>query len=275
MKLRLACALAPLAMLVPAMLVPAMLVPALLGLVLAEPTRAAEERTLRIGTEAGYPPMEYRDPAGTLKGLEVDFGNALCARMGAKCVWVPISFDGLIMSLQAAKIDMIIASMSITEERAKAVDFTHPYYASPAQLIALRNSGITDDPATWKGKAIGVQSGTNHQTYAEQRLKNVDDKAYDSLEEAYLDLASGRVDAVLADKVALYDWMQKIGQAKGYDFVGKPIEDPILKGNIAIALRKDDGDLKSRLNAAIDAMLSDGEFDRMSARYFPFSIRPN
>lgn len=235
---------------------------------------AAEERTLRIGTESAYPPFEYRDNSGAMRGFDIEVGDAICAKMAVKCVWVPQGFDGLIMSLQASKIDLIISSMSVTEERAKAVDFSRPYYVTAAQLVAPKDSKITEDPATWKGKTIGVQSGTIHQTFAEQRLGGITDKAYDTLEDAYLDLQSGRVDAVFADKVVLYDWLQKEGLKGGFDYAGKPVEDPAVTGNVAIALRKGDSGLKDKLNAAIDTVLSDGEFDRISAQYFPFSIRP-
>ena len=243
-------------------------------LAVAGTARAADPAVLKIGTEAGYPPFEFRDPSGALKGFDVDFGNALCAKIQIKCVWVVQDFDGLIPALQAGKIDIIISSMSVTPERSKAVDFTRSYYQSPSQLVAAKGSGISDDPATLKGKTIGVQSGTVHQIYVEQRIKGATDKAYDTLQNADLDLESGRVDAVLADKLAMYDWLAKEGTARGFDYAGKPIVDPLLSGDVAIAVHKGQDALKEKLDAGIDALLSDDAFDRMNAAYFPFSIRP-
>lgn len=244
----------------------ALLSPAILG--------AAAPGTLRIGTEATYPPFEYREPSGALKGFDIDIGNALCARIQVKCAWVDQDFDGLIASLQAGKIDLIISSMAATPDRSKVVGFTRAYYVTPSQLVAPKGSGLTEDPATWKGKTIAVESGTVHQVFAEHRARDVDDKAYQSLEDAYLDLEAGRVDAVFADKVALVDWLDKEGRSKGFDFAGKAVEDPTLSEDIAVAVAIGDTALKEKLNAAIGAILADGTFDRINAAYFPFSIRP-
>jgi lysine/arginine/ornithine transport system substrate-binding protein len=138
----------------------------------------------------------------------------------------------------------------------------------------LRSSGITDDPALLKTRTIGVQSGTIHQDYLDQRLPDVQTKTYNTMEEAELDLEAGRVDAILADKLLMYDWLVKEGAAKGFDFAGKPIDDPILAGNIAVGVAKGNGALKSRLDAAIGQILADGSYEHISERYFPFAIRP-
>jgi lysine/arginine/ornithine transport system substrate-binding protein len=243
----------------------------LLGLVWA--AMPARSETLRIGTEGAYPPFEYRDASGTLKGFDVDVGNALCARMQATCVWLPQDFDGLIPALKAGKVDLVISSLSMTPERAKAIDFTRSYYTSPSQYAALKSSGITDDPATLKGKVVGVQSGTIHEAYME-KMPDIQSKAYNTVQEAELDLEAGRIDALLADKLIIYDWLAKAGTAKGFDFVGKPLSDPLVTGQIGIGVRKGDDALKQKLNAAIEQLLADPAYDRMSAVYFPFSIRP-
>ena len=235
---------------------------------------AAAPDTLRIGTEGAYPPFEYRDASGELKGFDVEIGNALCAEMRVTCVWQPQDFDGLIPALKAGKIDLIISSLSVTPERANVVDFTKPYYLSPSQFVALKSSGITDDPATLKGKVVGVQSGTIHQAYLEQKLPDVTDKVYNTIQEAELDLEAGRTDAMLADKLVTYDWLAKAGTAKGFDYVGKILIDPLVTGQIAMGVRKGDGGLKARLDAAIDQLLADPAYDRIAGGYFPFSIRP-
>jgi lysine/arginine/ornithine transport system substrate-binding protein len=230
--------------------------------------------TLRIGTEGAYPPFEYRDPSGAIKGFDIDIGNALCAAMQTECKWVAQDFDGLIPALKSGKIDMIMSSMSITDERRKAIDFSKPYYHSLSQLIALRSAGISDDPALLRTRTIAVQSGTIHQAYLDQKMPDVQTKSYNTMQEAELDLEAGRVDAILADKLLMYDWLMKGGAAKGFDFAGKPIDDPILAGNIAVGIVKGNVALKARLDAAIDQILSDGTYDHISERYFPFNIRP-
>ncbi len=245
----------------------------LVGLTCANLAAAAPD-TLRIGTEGAYPPFEYRDASGELKGFDVEIGNALCAEMKVTCIWKPQDFDGLIPALKAGKIDLIISSLSVTPERAKVVDFTKPYYLSPSQFVTLKSSGITDDPATLKGKVVGVQSGTIHQAYLEQKLPDITDKVYNTIQEAELDLEAGRIDAMLADKLVTYDWLAKAGTSKGFDYVGKVLVDPLVTGQIAMGVRKGDGALKARLDAAIDQLLADPAYDRIAGGYFPFSIRP-
>jgi lysine/arginine/ornithine transport system substrate-binding protein len=229
---------------------------------------------LRIGTEGAYPPFEYRDASGTLKGLDVEIGNALCERMRVPCQWMPQDFDGLIPAIKAGKIELIISSLSMTPDRAKVIDFTKPYYVSPSQFVALKSSGITDDPATLKGKTIGVQSGTIHQAYMEQKLPDIAEKVYNTVEEAELDLESGRIDAMLADKLLMYDWLEKAGKAKGFDYVGKPLADPLVTGKIGIGVKKGNALMVQSLNAVIDQLLADPEYDKITKAYFPFSIRP-
>jgi lysine-arginine-ornithine-binding protein len=243
--------------------------------VLACPSPAAAEgQTLRIGTEGAYPPFEYRDSSGTLKGLDVEVGNALCAEMKVTCIWMPQDFDGLIPAIRAGKIDMIISSLSMTPDRAKVIDFTKPYYLSPSQFVALKSSGITDDPSTLKGKTIGVQSGTIHQSYMEQKLPDITEKVYNTVQEAELDLEAGRIDAMLADKLLMYDWLVKAGNAKGFDYVGKPLVDPLVTGQIGVGVKKGNVALQQALNTAIDQLLADPAYDKIAAGYFPFSIRP-
>jgi lysine/arginine/ornithine transport system substrate-binding protein len=242
--------------------------------VLASTTALAQAQTLRIGTEGAYPPFEYRDASGTLKGLDIEVGNALCERMKVTCVFLPQDFDGLIPALKAGKIDLIISSLSMTADRAKVIDFTKPYYLSASQFVALKSSGITDDPATLKGKTVAVQSGSIHQSYMEQALPDIAEKVYNTVQEAELDLEAGRVDAMLADKLLMYDWVTKVGMPKGYDYVGQPVVSPLVSAQVGIAVKKGNAALAQSLNGAIDQLLADPAYDKIVAGYFPFSIRP-
>jgi lysine-arginine-ornithine-binding protein len=235
---------------------------------------AADPGELRIGTEGAYPPFEYRDPSGQLKGFDVDIGNALCAELKVKCTFFPQDFDGLIPALKAGKIDIIISSLSMTPERARVIDFTKPYYISLSQFVAAKNSGITDDPKTLQGKTVAVQSGTIHQAYLEQNLPDITEKAYNTIQEAELDLEAGRVDAFLADKLITYDWLVKTGKAKGFDYAGKPVVGPLVTGQIAIGIKKGDTAMKAKLDAAIDQLVASPDYDKLSGAYFPFSIKP-
>ena len=99
---------------------------------------------LRVGVEGAYPPFSWKEPDGSLKGFDIDMANEVCKRLNRECVLVEQEWDGMIPALLAKKFDTIIASMSITEERKKRVDFTVKYYNTPANITAAKDSGIDE-----------------------------------------------------------------------------------------------------------------------------------
>ena len=234
----------------------------------------AQDKTVKIGTEAAYAPFEFKDDKGELKGYEIELGIALCAAAKLKCEWVNADFDSLIPALNAHKIDAILSQMSITDERKKAVDFTNQVTVAPARFVAKAGSGITDDPASLKGKTIAVQSGTTHERYLNEKLKGVvTPKVYQSQDEAFLDVENGRADATLADATIEYDWLQKTGKAKGFDYAGKPLLDREIFGDgTGIAVRKGDTALRDSFDKALVAVTKDGTFKKINDKYFPFDI---
>jgi lysine-arginine-ornithine-binding protein len=235
------------------------------ALVFAGTASAADK--IRIGTEGAYPPFNQIDSNGNVIGFDIDIAKALCAKMQAECTIVTQDWDGIIPGLLAKKYDAIVASMSITEERKKAVAFTDPYYSNSLRYVAKKDSKI--DPSNLKGKTIGAQRATVSGSYLEDHLKDVVNiKLYDTQENAYLDLGAGRVDAVLADMLVNYDWL-KSDQGQGFEFKGKAID---VNDKIGIALRKDDAELTKKFNEAIAAIRADGTYDKINAKYFPFSI---
>ena len=106
---------------------------------------AAEPLELRLGVEPGYAPFEMKTPDGALAGFDIDLGTELCQRIQAKCRWVESDFDGLIPALKAKKIDAILSSMSITEQRQKEIDFTDKLYGTPARLIAAKGATLAPE----------------------------------------------------------------------------------------------------------------------------------
>ncbi|WP_207838726.1 transporter substrate-binding domain-containing protein, partial [Pseudomonas sp. 43(2021)] len=126
----------------------------------------AAEKTLRIGIEAAYPPFASKTDKGEIVGFDYDIGNALCAQMKVKCVWVEGEFDGLIPSLKVKKIDMALSSMTINEDRKKSVDFSHKYYFTSSRLVMKEGATVDDQYASLKGKNVGVQRATTTDRYA-------------------------------------------------------------------------------------------------------------
>ncbi|MCQ4348219.1 ABC transporter substrate-binding protein [Pseudomonas stutzeri] len=237
------------------------------ALVLATPALAADK--LRIGTEGAYPPFNQIDASGNVVGFDVEIAKALCAKMQAECEIVTSDWDGIIPALNARKFDFIAASMSITDERKQAVDFTDAYYTNKLQFIAPKDVEFKTDEASLKGKVIGAQRATIAGTWLEDNLGGVVRvNLYDTQENAYLDLAAGRVDGVLADKLVNWEWL-KSNAGKDFEFKGEPVYDD---DKIGMAVRKGDDALRERLNAALKAIVEDGTYQRINDKYFPFSI---
>ncbi len=236
-------------------------------MLLGSAAQAAEK--LRIGTEGAYPPFNQIDASGQVVGFDLDIAHALCAKMQVECEVVTSDWDGIIPALNAKKFDFQIASMSITEERKGAVDFTEPYYSNKLQFIAPKSVDFKTDKASLDGKVIGAQRATIAGLWLEDNLDGVVDiKLYDTQDNAYLDLAAGRIDGILADKFVNWEWLKsKAGQ--DFEFKGEPVHDD---DKIGIAVRKGDDALRQRLNAALKAIIEDGTYQQINAKYFPFNI---
>ena len=231
---------------------------------------AAEK--LRMGVEAAYPPFNSKDTSGQVVGFDVDIGKALCAKMEVECEVVTSDWDGIIPALQSQKFDFLVSSMSITPERSEVVDFTNPYYSNKLQFIAKKGVEFPTDgdnlKDTLNGKVIGAQRATLSGTWLEDKYgMDVNLKLYDTSENAFLDLSSGRLDAILADKYASYDWL-KSDAGKDFEFKGDAVEQ---SDKIGIAVRKGDA-LKDKLNKALAEIIADGTYKKINDKYFPFSI---
>ena len=236
-----------------------------LALLAAMPARAAE--TLRIATTGGYPPFNYVDDAGKMAGFDVDIALALCAELGAECEVVREEWERLIPELRAGSFDAIAASMSITGKRRELVSFTDRYYSNVVRFVARKGSGF--DPADAAGKTIGAARATIASDWLGAKLAGTATiRLYDSQQELYGDLVAGRLDAMFGDGLGSYAWLQR-PEGGGFAFVGKGYR---LDEGIGIAVRHEDAALLSRLNGALKAILANGTYERINARYFPFSI---
>jgi lysine-arginine-ornithine-binding protein len=224
--------------------------------------------TLRIGTEGAYPPFNLIDSSGEVVGFDLDIAHALCEEMKVDCTVVTSDWDGIIPALNNNKFDFLVATMSITDERKQAVDFTNPYYTNKLQFVAPKKSDFKTDEASLKGKTIGAQRATIAGQWLEDNMADVIEiRLYDTQENAYLDMNSGRIDGVLADNFVQYEWLQSDAGAN-FEFKGEPVFD---NDQIGIAVRKDDP-LRERLNTALQAIIDNGSYENINAKYFPFSI---
>ena len=234
---------------------------------------AQDAKKLKIGVEGAYPPFSQIGTDGKLKGFDIDIANALCEQMKAQCTMVQQEFDGMIPSLQAKKIDAVIASMSITDERKKVVAFSDKYYHTPARFVGKKGNGFTATVAGMKGKRIGVQRTTTHDRFATETFKESEIVRYAKQDDVFLDLTSGRLDAVLVDQVAASQGFLLLPTSKDFAFFGPVYIEPKYFGaGAGIGMRKTDTALHDEFNAAIKAIRANGVYKKINAKYFDFDI---
>ncbi|HSC85118.1 MAG TPA: ABC transporter substrate-binding protein [Pseudomonas sp.] len=235
----------------------------------------ADEKPLRIGIEAAYPPFAFKQPDGSISGFDYDIGNALCEEMKVKCQWIEQEFDGLIPALKVRKFDAVLSSMSITDERKKSVDFTGKYYATPARLAMKAGTELKDPLVDLKGKKVGVQRASIYDRYATDVFApaGVEVVRYTSQNEIFLDLTAGRLDATLADVVNIDDGFLKTDAGKGFALVGPDFTDKKYFGEgQGIAVRKGDKALADKISAAILAIRANGKYKEVQDKYFQFNV---
>jgi polar amino acid transport system substrate-binding protein len=189
--------------------------------------------------------------------------------MKADCEIVAQDWDGIIPGLMSKKYDAIVASMSITPERQRKVDFTDPYYSNYLRFIAPKGGKVMATKAGLKGKNLGAQRATIAAQYLEDNYrKDARVKVYDTQEAAYLDLQAGRIDALLSDIYPAHDWLSQKDNG-AFEFIGDSID---INDKIGIAVRKGDKELRGKLNMALKAIRANGAYQKANARYFPFDI---
>ena len=266
---------------------------ALLALIIAS---GANAKTIRIGTEGAYPPWNNLNAAGELEGAEIDFGNEACKRMNADCEWVTQDWDGIIPALLNGKYDIIIAGMSITEERKKKVNFTDGYMTDGIRFATLKSSGFGNMGSNWSGsqtkkvdlsnpsgkelaaiaqinaaldgKVVGAQGATTHQNYVEKYMQGVVEiRLYQTMDDLHLDLAAGRIDAAIGDVGSLLDFM---GSDAGKDITmfGPNLSGDVLGEGVGGAVRKEDTDILEMWNKVIAEMSADGSTAEITKKWF-------
>ncbi|WP_061932329.1 ABC transporter substrate-binding protein [Aureimonas sp. AU22] len=228
---------------------------------------------VRIGTEGAYPPFNYTDASGQLLGFDIDIAKALCAQMKVTCTFVTSDWDGIIPALQNDRFDAIVASMSITPERAEQVLFTNKYYNTPGAVAVPKDSTIADtSAASLAGKSVGAQGSTTHAKAAEIMFPESDVKVYPTAEEYKLDIENGRLDAVTDDVLVLTQWLESPAGACCKLLGTLPVDEAVYGPGLGIALRKGDEKLKAMFDDAIVAIRKDGTYKAINDKYFKFDV---
>lgn len=218
---------------------------------------------VRIGTEGAYAPWNFLDDNGKLAGFEIELGNELCKRAGIECEFVVNEWDSIIPNLLAGNYDVIMAGMSVTDERKETIDFSADYYPPDPSKYA----GSPDIKVDWdnpKGLKIGAQGATIQAAYLEENLSEGNTiLTYETPDQSVADLVAGNIDVLLADNSFLAPVIEGSGGAVA--FVGP---DVAIGGGVAMGMRKGDAELAKQMGTALEEMKADGTVDKLIMEFF-------
>lgn len=220
---------------------------------------AEKKEKIYVGTNAEFPPFEYLEGSNVV-GFDIDFINAIAAEMGKEVVIKDMSFDGLLPALQTNKVDVVIAGMTATEERMKAVNFSQPYYSANQVIILAEDNTDIKDFADLKGKAVAVMLGFTGDVVVSE-MTDVKVERFNAAYAGIMALQNGKVDAVVLDSETANNYVAKNSGLKLAEGKGEA-ED------YAIAVKKQDVKLLEDINKAIDKIKADGTFAKLIEKHF-------
>lgn len=219
-----------------------------------------ENGKLVIGTEASYRPFEYYDNNDNIIGFDIDIARAIAEELGVELEIKDIAFDGLLPSLNTKKFDMVIAAMTITDERKNAVDFSESYFNAGQVISVLEDNNQIKSVEDLEGKKVGVQLGTTADITMSE-MDSIEVSRYEQMTQAFIDLRNGRIDAVANDLPVAAEYIKK---KDGVKIVGKPFT----QENFGIAVRKEDNKLEEEINNALQAIKENGKYDEIYEKWF-------
>ena len=230
---------------------------------------------LRVAIDPTYKPFTYKTESGEPAGFDVDIAKALCEQINSTCVFVEQAWDGMIPGLLAKKYDVIISSMSITDERKQSVDFTGKYYNTPSCVVVKSDLKLGAEAANFKGKKLGVLKASTQEKYAMGELQPAGATVvpYDAQDQVYLDIKSGRLDGTVADVVEVQGGFLSTPDGAAYSCAGGriPVEfdAKYFGAGAGVALRKEDTALRDALDAGIKAIRDNGKWKELADKHVP------
>ena len=228
---------------------------------------------IRFMTEVDYPPFDFAGPDGNPTGFNVDLASLVCAELAIKCTVQMRRFDTLIDALNDNRGDAAIASMAVSEETRRSVEFTDPYYRPAARFVARRGSAIDEvTPERLEGKTVAVVVGSAHEQYLRTLFTEAQVRAYRDPEAAREALRRGETDLLFGDGFALSFWLNGASSAGCCAFAGGPfIESHYFGEGIGIAVKRGNDTLRLAMNWALYRIWENGRFTDLWLRYFPIS----
>jgi polar amino acid transport system substrate-binding protein len=235
---------------------------------------AGTVQAIRFITTDDFPPFNFLDANKHLTGFNVDLARAICAELAIRCTIQAREWDDLVNRVLADAADAIIAGIAITAENREELDFSDVYLRSPARFVVRRDdTGIEPTSQGLRGKTLAVVARTAHEAYLAVMFPEVGRKLYPNAAAATAAVKSGQADAYFGDGLQLSFWLESQAAANCCVFVGGPyLETRFFGQGYAIAVAKDEPDLKQAINAALQAINDKGIYAELYLRYFPVSF---
>ncbi len=229
---------------------------------------------LRILTEADYPPFNYYDEEGALTGFNVELIQAICDVLEVRCTVAAKDWEALLPSLVRKEADIVAASVSISADSLKRVDFTDRYYETPARFVSRKGRDLRDiSPEALKGRKVAVIAGTAHASYLETYYPTVNIITAKTREAMQKLLLEDKVDLFFDDGITSVFWLNGTASKGCCIFRGGPLVDPKYFGNgVGFAVQKGNRRLRELLNYALEKVRRDGIYEELFLRYFPLSF---
>jgi polar amino acid transport system substrate-binding protein len=217
---------------------------------------------LVIGTDATYPPFEFKDEAGNFSGVSIDMGTALAQHLGRPVEFQNIAFDGLIPALQSGSIDLIISSMTANDLRRQTLDFSDPYANTSICLLVPKGSPLKSAEELKQGKRrVVTKIATTGEQWARANLPNAEIVALDSDPACVMEVSRGSADAWIYDQISI------MGYAVRNPDTTRAELRPLSVERWAIALRKGQPELQAKVNEFLKAYRAAGSFTLLADKY--------
>jgi ABC-type amino acid transport substrate-binding protein len=228
---------------------------------------------ITVATEGAYPPFNYLDRKGLPAGFEMDLAQEICERMKAECEFVADKWDNLVPGLLDKKYDIVMASLEVNSERRRRLGLSRRYYLSPGAFIAAKGQPFDGPPTLLRNKRIGVQKDSTHADWLDKSFRrSAQIKRYATVNDALTALAKDEIDAVFGNKVQLWLWSKK-PEGQCCEIMGQDIKDTQTLGiGVSAGIRREDIKLREAFNKALSALIGDGTYKQINAKYFPFPL---
>jgi polar amino acid transport system substrate-binding protein len=231
-------------------------------------------RAIRFLTTDDYPPLNYTREDGSLSGFNVDIARAVCKELDIGCTIQTRQWDTLVDALATGKGDAVIASIASSDALRTLIDFSLPYYKTPARFLARKDGpAIPLTPAGLTGQTVGVVGGTAHEVYLKLFFPGAVAKPFASLADLESALKSKTIAIAFADGVTVSIWLTGEDASNCCEFRGGPyLEGRFFGEGVGIAMRKEDDELRKAFNWALSAIMRNGVYAEIYMKYFPISF---